>query len=327
MWSIRSIGTPLPGSGSSARKSSSQRSSGPQKNTAVPSGAATAARSASPGLRRRVEHRREQRLRARGGAPGSALSTATATTSGSSSPAPWLSTMRMSPCCHSCTGLLRCGPTCAKPSVRSSASVSGAESASTPISTNAKPSSRGLGRQPVLEHEQRAHGVDRRAVGVGLAEDVVEHLERERAVVAGGQHAGDEVGEVERALAGEAAVVAAPLQDVHAQVRRVGELEVEELLARDAGDRVEVGAAREDVEGVQAGAERRVVGGRDDPPGVVVLVDVAAPGERLVGDPQPAVGGAGGERAQLLGGERVVVDRLRARRSSRRASSARRAAP
>ena len=49
---------------------------------------------------------------------------------------------------------------------------------------------------------------------------------------------------------------------------------------------------------------------RDDPPRVVVLADVAAPGERLVGDPQPALGGALGERAQLLGGERVVVDRV-----------------
>ena len=82
------------------------------------------------------------------------------------------------------------------------------------------------------------------------------------------------------------------------------------LVAGDRAIAAEVGAAREDVEGVQAGAERRVVGRRDDPPGVVVLVDVAAPGERLVGDPQPALGGALGERVQLLGGERVVVDRV-----------------
>ena len=163
-------------------------------------------------------------------------------------------------------------------------------------------------RQPVLEHDQRAHGVDRGAVGVGLAEDVVEHLERERTGVAGGQHAGEESDEVERALAGETAVVAAPLEHVHAQVRRVGELEVEDLV--DARDGAEIGAAREDVERVQAGAERRMVGGFDDPPRVVVLVDVAAPGERLVGDPPAAVGGAGGERVQLLGGEVVVVDRL-----------------
>ena len=58
----------------------------------------------------------------------------------------------------------------------------------------------------------------------------------------------------------------------------------------------------------------------DDPPRVVVVAHVAAPGERLVGDPDAALGGALGQRAQLRGGERVVVDRVPARRSSRRAS-------
>jgi hypothetical protein len=65
------------------------------------------------------------------------------------------------------------------------------------------------------------------------------------------------------------------------------------------------------VEGIQAGTERRVVGCPHDPPRVVVVVHVAAPGERLVRDPQPAIGGALGQRAQLLGGQVVVVDRLR----------------
>ena len=168
----------------------------------------------------------------------------------------------------------------------------------------------GARRQLVLQHDQRAHRVDRGAVGVGLAEDVVEHLERERPGVAGGEHAAQEAGEVERALAREAAVVPAPLQDVHAQVRGVGELEEEELVGRDRSDRVQSGAAREDVEGVQAHAQGGVVARLGDPPRVVVLGDVAAPGERLVGDAQPALGGAPGERVQLLGGERVVVDRL-----------------
>ncbi len=49
-------------------------------------------------------------------------------------------------------------------------------------------------------------------------------------------------------------------------------------------------------------------GALDDPPRVVVLVDVAAPGQRLVGDAQAARGGAVGEEGELLGGEVVVVD-------------------
>ena len=128
---------------------------------------------------------------------------------------------------------------------------------------------------------------------VGLAEDVVEDLERQRAVVAGGEHVLDEAGEVEAALAGEAAVVAAPLQDVHRQARRVGELEEEDPLAGDVADRRRGRCPRE-----RMWKESRQVpsagwsAARDDPPGVVVVADVAAPGERLVGDAQAALGGA-----------------------------------
>ena len=70
-----------------------------------------------------------------------------------------------------------------------------------------------------------------------------------------------------------------------------------------------------------------MVGQLDDPPRVVERVDVAPPRERLVGDPNAVLGGALGQRAQLLGGERVVVDRGGARRSSRRAECPRRAPP
>src|SRR3569833_682602 len=44
---------------------------------------------------------------------------------------------------------------------------------------------------------------------------------------------------------------------------------------------------------------------------MLVVVDVTAPGERLVGDPDPALGRPVGEEAQLLGGERVVADDVR----------------
>ena len=106
-------------------------------------------------------------------------------------------------------------------------------------------------------------------------------------------------------------MVAAPLQHVHGHPRRVGELDEEELLAGDVLDPGRIRAAREDVEAVQADAERGVVGALDDPPRVLVVVDVATPGERLVGDPQAVGGGALGQLAQLGGGQRVVVDRVR----------------
>jgi hypothetical protein len=162
----------------------------------------------------------------------------------------------------------------------------------------------------LLEQQQRAHGVDRHPLRVGLAEHVVEHLERERPRVARGEHVPEQRRQVEPALAREAAVVAAPLQHVHHELRRVGELEVEDPLAGDGADPCRVAAARQDVERVQAGAERRVVRRLHDPPRVLVVVHAAAPGERLVGDPDAVLGGPLGERVQLLGGERVVVDRV-----------------
>ncbi|MCO5571870.1 hypothetical protein L7F22_025618 [Adiantum nelumboides] len=106
------------------------------------------------------------------------------------------------------------------------------------------------------EREQRATGVDGRTGGVGLAEDVVEDLQRQRPGVPGGEHRREERGQVEPALTGEQPVVTAPGQHVHRQVRRVGELQEEQLLAGDVGDPGRVRAAGQDVEGVQAEAER-----------------------------------------------------------------------
>ena len=232
----------------------------------------------------RLDMTRAAPRRARRTRRGSSLSTASATTSGSPPvlASPWLTSTRASPCCHSCTGLERCGPTWAKPIASSTCSVSGPDSDPTASSTNAMPAQLRGGRQApladrLLEHQDRAHRVDRDPVGVGLAEDVVEDLERQRPVVARGPHVAHEGGQVEPALPREAAVVAAPLEHVHRDHRRVGELEEEDLLAGDLADRGRVAAAREDVERVEAGAEVRMVGQLDDPPGVAVVVDVRCP--------------------------------------------------
>ena len=103
-------------------------------------------------------------------------------------------------------------------------------------------------------------------------------------------------------------------------LRRVGELDEEDLLGRDLADADRISAAREDVKAVQADTERGVICGRDDRPGMVVLADVAPPGERLVGHPNTALRRLFGEFAQLLGRQRVVVDRAAQRRSSTAAS-------
>ena len=173
------------------------------------------------------------------------------------------------PAATACTGFVRCCARGANPSACSTRCVSPTDAGvdaeldeGVAVEPRGRGSRRGAcrGASASSQDQQRAHRVDRRPVRVGLAEDVVEDLERQRPGVAGVEHAADEAGEVEAALAGEAAVVPAPLQDVHDEVRRVGELEEEELLGRDRGDRVEARAARQDVEAVQARA--RAPGGR-----------------------------------------------------------------
>ena len=283
-----------------------------QKNTDVPSGAATAVRSASPGPRSRGSTGASRRSARAREPTGSALSTAIAATRGpSAAGGSWLTRIRVSPWRHSCTAFVRCWPAWRKPMAISSRSRLGGLRRRDRQLGERVAAQRGGRREPALEQQQRAHRVDRHPPRIGLAEDVVEDLERERALVAGRQHVLEEAGEVEAALPREAAVVAAPLQHVHDQVRRVRELEEEQLLGRDVADAGGVAAAREDVEGVDAGAERRVVARLHDPPRVVVVAHVAAPRQRLVGDPEPARAGALGQLPQLRGGERVVVDRLR----------------
>ena len=275
-----------------------------QKNTAVPSGAATAARSASAGPRVRGSTGASRAPARATAAAGSSVSTPSAATA-----APWpretLSSTRALPCSQSCTGFDRCCPVWANPSAARTPAT--APSSSTASSANAYPPSCGVGggattRQPLpgvvgevrerglLQRQQRTQRVDRGALRVGLPEHVVEDLERQRSGVPGGQHVPEEGRQVERALAREQPVVPAPLEHVHVHRRGVGELQEEQLLAGDVADAGRVGAAGEDVEAVDAQPQRGVVGAAHDLPRPFVGVDEPPPGQRLVGDPQPPVG-------------------------------------
>ena len=162
-----------------------------------------------------------------------------------------------------------------------------------------------------LQVEQRAHRVQGRGFRLGLAEGVAEHLQREGSAVPGGQHVPDEAGQVETTLTREATMVPGPLQHVHGQHRCVGQLQEEDLLARHAADSRGIRAAGEDVKAVEAHAERRMAGRPDDLPRVLVLADMPAPGQRLVGDHQAARRGPLGQSVEVLGGQGVVADRVR----------------
>ena len=329
---------------SSAGKSVSQPSSAPvrQKNTAVPSGAATADRSASAGPRVRGSSGASSAVARCAAAGGSSTSTPIAATA---APRPRVRARRLGVEQHPCLpvrpqldglGAVRAGA--GEAERREGAGDRGAalvvdrdlgeREAVQLRGVGQRPApcrGRGRGRLPgaprrvvgqvvvhrLVERQQRAQGVDRRAARVGLAEHVVEHLERQRPGVAGDEHVAEERGQVEGALAGEEAVVAAPLQHVHVHVRRVGQLQEEQLLARDVADAGGVAAAGEDVEAVDAQPQRRVVGAAHDLPRPVVGVDVPAPGQRLVRHPHAARRGPLGQHVQLLGDAAVVVDGVR----------------
>ena len=64
----------------------------------------------------------------------------------------------------------------------------------------------------------------------------------------------------------------------------------------------------------------RMVGLLDDPPGMAEGIDVAAPGERLVADAHAAPRRPLGQRVEIGGGARIVVDRVGRRHSSTPAS-------
>ena len=164
-----------------------------------------------------------------------------------------------------------------------------------------------LGR-PVLQERQRAKGMHRRPGDVGLPEDVVEHLERQRARVPGAHHMGHELRQVEVTLARKEPVMPAPRQHVHAQQRRVGQLQEEDLLARYLFDGRRVVTAGQDVEAVQADPDPIMINKLDDPPGVTVVADEPAPGQRLVRDPYAVRLGKITEPTQLTGDELIIID-------------------
>ena len=159
--------------------------------------------------------------------------------------------------------------------------------------------------------DERAVAVDGDGAGRAATELVVEDLERQPAVVAGGRDRREEALHGQVALAGHVAVVPAPLQQVHVEGRRVGKLDEEELVGGDRADGIRVELARERVEAVEDQADARVIRAADDLPGVAVIVDVAAPGQRLEPDADAAGGGALAKRAQVGGGAIDAAERDR----------------
>jgi hypothetical protein len=144
----------------------------------------------------------------------------------------------------------------------------------------------GVPLERVQHLDQRTLPVDRHAARGAGAEAIVEDLQRQEPVEARRLQRVHERVDRQLALPGEAAVVAAPRQEVHLEPRRVGHLHEEDAVLRHGADGREVGAPRENVEAVEHEPHRRMVGAPDDLPSVAIVVDVPAPRQRLERDAQ-----------------------------------------
>jgi hypothetical protein len=166
--------------------------------------------------------------------------------------------------------------------------------------------------QPVgtlfLQPDERAHGIHGRALHIGLAEDVVEDFQGDRSGVAGADHVAHELGKLKLPLAGKHPVVAAPGQHIHGKLGGVRHLDEKDLFRVDLLDRSRVPVAGQDVEGVQAGAEVGVVHHLHQAVRVLVVVDVLAPRQCLIGDFYAVVPCQLRKFAELRGPEVVVVN-------------------
>lgn len=158
-----------------------------------------------------------------------------------------------------------------------------------------------------FEVQQRTQAVGGILPGRCGAEAVVEDFQRQRATVTRGEDRRQETGHVHFALPREAAKVAAPLQHIHGQDRRIGHLHEEDLVAGDVADRAGVTFERQGVEAVEDHPECRVVGLAHQVPHLLVSVDVAAPGQRFVTNAQATLAGMFAQQAQVVDQQLLVT--------------------
>ena len=89
------------------------------------------------------------------------------------------------------------------------------------------------------------------------------------------------------------------IEQVHRDRRRIGKLDEKDPLSGNASDRLGVDAACQRVETVEDQPDGGVIGTPHHLPGVAVIEDVAAPGQRLEPDPQPARRGDLAQRVEI----------------------------
>ena len=162
----------------------------------------------------------------------------------------------------------------------------------------------------LLEPQEGAHAVDRDPAGRCGAEVVAEDLVTDRSLVADLVELAHHRHDRQIALPRKAAIVPAQKEQIHLDRGRVGGLHEDDSIGRDAPDRVDRQPLGQDVEAVQDEADMLMVGARDGLPGLSIVVDVTAPGERLEADHHPEIAGELSQLVQVGGDPRHVVDRF-----------------
>src|SRR3546814_8299166 len=97
----------------------------------------------------------------------------------------------------------------------------------------------------------------------------------QRPVVAGGRHRAHEIRHWQVAFTRHVPEVPAPVQQVHVDARRIGELHDEDAVAWNRPDRLDVDSSRQGVEGIENEPDAGMFGAAHDLPGIAVVVDVS----------------------------------------------------
>src|SRR5690606_32706615 len=137
------------------------------------------------------------------------------------------------------------------------------------------------------------------------------YFERERAIISRGRDCPHEVYNRQVALPGHVAEVAAPIEQIHIDLGCVGKLDDENAVARNGPDRLYIDTARQRMERIEDQADIGMICPPDDLPRITMVVDVAAPGERLIADAKAALRSSLPKLAEIRGGPIDAAERQR----------------
>ncbi|OIQ70153.1 hypothetical protein GALL_482380 [mine drainage metagenome] len=154
--------------------------------------------------------------------------------------------------------------------------------------------------QSVLQVDQAAMPVLRHQSRVAAAKLVIENLKAQRPGIACRHHGAQKAHHIQIAFARHVAEVARPIQQVHRDQRRIRQLHEKDLVARNAPDRIRINAAPEGMKTIQNNPNIGVIGAPHHLPRIAVIVDMAAPSQRLKPNPQAAFRRTLAEFAQVI---------------------------